>query len=173
MEIAVGIVVVLFLAVGFTVFFGAPYVPSRKREICQAFTKLYPLTQHDTLVDLGSGDGVVLRSARERGAVAVGYELSPPLAWISKALARGDTKQVIFNESYWRADFPAQTTVVYAFSDSRDIEKMHDLVERQATKLGKTLHFITYGAKAPHKTPANAMGAYFLYRVAPCGKGKA
>lgn len=173
MEIAVKIAAVLFLAVGFTAFFGAPYVPSKRREIRQAFTELYPLTKHDTLVDLGSGDGVVLRVAREFGAAAVGYELSPPLAWLSRALARGDKKQKIVNRSYWGADFPTRTTVVYAFSDGRDIKKVHDLVERQATNLGQTLSLITYGFKAPHKIPTKTYGAYFLYTVTPCGERKA
>lgn len=173
MQVAFWVAAIFFLTVAFTAFFGAPYVPSKRRELRQAFNTLYPLGAQDTLVDLGSGDGVVLRVARQFGATAVGYELSPPLAWLSKVLARGDKQQVIINKSYWHADFPKQTTVVYAFSDSRDIKKLHSLVERQADKLDRTLVFITYGFKAPHKQPTKTHGAYFLYSVTPCGKGKA
>jgi len=172
-EYVVGGAIVVFMAFAFTAFFGAPYVPSRRQEIRQAFSELYALKKSDTVVDLGSGDGIVLRVAREFGATAVGYELSPPLAWISRALAHGDKKQIIMNKSYWHADFPKQTTVVYAFSDRRDIKKLHDLVDKQATKLGHALTLITYGFKAPHKTPAKMHGAYFLYTVAPCGERKA
>lgn len=173
MNIVAGIAIVLFLAVAFTAFFGAPYVPSKRREIRQMFSNLYPLSKRDTVVDLGSGDGIVLRVVRESGAAAVGYELSPLLAIISRWLAHGDKKQTIINASYWHADFPKQTTVVYAFSDGRDIKKVHDLVERQATTLGRTLTFITYGFEAAHKPAAKTYRAYFLYVVEPCGKGKA
>lgn len=173
MELLASAAILVFLAFAFTAFFGAPYVPSRRREIRQAFSELYALNKSDTVVDLGSGDGIVLRVAREYGATAVGYELSPPLVWISRLLARGDKKQSILNKSYWRADFPLRTTVVYAFSDGRDIKKLHDLVERQATKLGHSLTFITYGFEAPHKTPVKTYRAYFLYTVTPCGEPQA
>ena len=59
MTIAILAVVVLIL--GFTAFFGAPYVPSRRKELKMLFDETYKLNPNDTLVDLGSGDGVVLR----------------------------------------------------------------------------------------------------------------
>lgn len=173
MEVAVGIAIGLFLAIGFTVFSGAPYVPSQRRYIRQAFTDLYPLGEQDTLVDLGSGDGVVMRIAREFGATTIGYELSPPLVLISKLLARGDKKQVVINASYWHAEFPRQTTVVYAFSDSRDINKVYSLVQREAGRLEKPLALLTYGIAVAHKTSVKKHGAYFLYTVAPCDDSKA
>ncbi len=173
MDILLGAAVVVFLSVAFTVFFGAPYVPSRRREIRQAFTNLYPLSHTDTVVDLGSGDGVVLRIAREFGAKAVGYELSPPLAWLSRALAGGDTGQAIINQSYWGADFPQHTTVVYAFSDRRDIQKIHALTQKQADRLGKPLALMTYGFEHTYKKPVKTQGAYFLYNITPCGNGQA
>ena len=164
---------VLFVAVMFTAFFGAPYVPSKKREIRQAFKQLYPLTHRDTVVDLGSGDGIVLRVARECGAVAIGYELSPLLVVISKLLARGDSKQRIITKNYWHVDFPPQTTVVYAFSDGRDIAKMYRLITKQAGKLQRELMFISYGIAVPGVAPAKTQGAYFLYAIAPCGEAEA
>ena len=46
----------LFLAVSLT---GAPYVPSHRRSVMEAFTELRPLTSSDTLVDIGSGDAAI------------------------------------------------------------------------------------------------------------------
>ena len=42
------------VAMGLVVFTGAPYVPSKRRDIRQALTELYPLGSDDVLVDIGS-----------------------------------------------------------------------------------------------------------------------
>lgn len=89
------VIIALVLVLGFTAFTGAPYVPSKKRELRQVFKQLYALSSKDTLVDLGSGDGVVLREARRCGAAAVGYEIGPVYVAVSRLLARGDKKQQI------------------------------------------------------------------------------
>lgn len=63
----------------------------------------------DKVVDLGCGDGRIVRAAAERGAVAVGYDLSIPtllLAWLrirsvpGASLRYGD----IFRQNYSDAD---------------------------------------------------------------------
>jgi spermidine synthase len=48
-----------------------------------AFHELYQLTENDNFVDIGSGDGVVLREASKIGARAVGFEINPILVFIS------------------------------------------------------------------------------------------
>ena len=78
---AIAAVVLLF---GFVAFTGAPYVPSRRRDLQKAFDELYRLKKTDVLVDIGSGDGIVLREASRRGARAIGYELQPLLVLISR-----------------------------------------------------------------------------------------
>lgn len=164
------IVAVIVLLLGFTAFFGAPYVPSKRRDIRTAFTQLYPLTDKDMVVDLGSGDGVVLRVAREFGASALGYELHPFLTVLSRALAHGDTRQTVVQASYWRAQFPEQTTVVYAFSDGRDIHKVYALVQAQATRLKRPLALMTYGFDVPGVRADKTHQAYYLYTVPPCSE---
>ena len=77
-----GVVVVL----GFTAFFGAPYVPSRRRDVRRLFMNDYPLRSDDVVLDLGSGDGTVLRVIRQAGARAIGYELHPLLYWLQQQL---------------------------------------------------------------------------------------
>ena len=59
---------VAIIALFFTVFFGAPYVPAKLRDVQQAFDELRPVTKHDVVLDLGSGDGKVLREVSRRGA---------------------------------------------------------------------------------------------------------
>lgn len=167
------LVVVVVLLLGFTVFFGAPYVPSRRHELRKLFDYAYKLGPDDTLIDLGSGDGAVLRVAREYGANVVGYELGPVYVWLSKLLARGDTKQRIVMANYWRIDLPEHTTVVYAFSDSRDIAKVANMMQSQANKMQKSFTFITLGANVPDKQAVKHYRAYHIYTFTPCVQGKA
>ena len=99
--IAVLIILGVVLLFWFTAFTGAPYVPSKKSDLRAAFTGLYHLGASDMLVDLGSGDGVVLRTARRYGARAVGYEIGPVYVWVSRLLAMGDKKQQVIAKNYW------------------------------------------------------------------------
>lgn len=168
------VLVVIFAVVvllGFTAFTGAPYLPSKRRDLDMVFRELCPLTKNDVVVDLGSGDGAVLRAARRYGATAVGYELGPVYYGISKLLARGDKKQRIYLKNYWHAAFPAKTSVVFVFSDSRDIQKVHTLVQQQATALGSPLKLVTHGFEVPGRTPAATQRAYHLYIVSPLRRG--
>jgi hypothetical protein len=165
--LALSLLFLLIIMLGFTAFTGAPYLPSKRRDLEAVFSKLYPLSNKDVLVDLGSGDGVVLRAARKFGASAVGYEIGPVYYAVSKLLARGDKKQTIHLKSYWHAQFPKGTTVVFAFSDGRDIKKVHALIGRQAAVLGRPLMFITHGFEVPGVKPLRSEGAYHVYRVGP------
>lgn len=158
------IIVLLF---GFVVFFGAPYVPSKKRDLKKAFDELYPLTEKDLLVDIGSGDGVVLRMACDRGARAVGYELNPALVMISKLLCRRHNGATTILADFWRVRLPADTTVVYTFGESRDIKKMAAKVQSEATRLGRKLTFISYGFAVPGMEPTKRTRAHFLYNITP------
>lgn len=159
--------VTVVLLFGFVVFFGAPYVPSKKRDIKLAFDELYRLSKKDVLVDIGSGDGVVLRMAQERGARAVGYELNPILVMISQFLSRRHIGVSTVLADFWRVQLPDDTTVVYTFGESRDIKKMAAKVQAEATRLNKSLVFISYGFAVPGWEPTRQTRAHFLYDITP------
>lgn len=150
---------------GFMAFTGAPYLPSRRRDIEQAFTKLYTLSAKDHLVDFGAGDGKVLRAAVAHGARATGYEINPLIALVARLLSRNNPRINVKIANMWRANFPKDTTVVYIFGDSRDIARMYAKIEREAQRLGRPLMVISYGIRVPGKTVKHAVGPYFLYRV--------
>lgn len=153
----------IFIVFGFVVFRGAPYVPSHRKYAKLALTKLYKLKSNDVLLDLGSGDGTILRIASKQGAMAIGYELNPVLVMITKFLARGDKKQRVALADMWLADFPADTTVVYAFSVSRDSAKLAAKLQQQATKHGHQIWCITYGAGLKDKELVKTLNAHCLY----------
>ncbi len=158
--------VVVVLLFGFVVFRGAPYVPSRKRDVQAAFDNLYAVGPSDTLVDIGSGDGIVLRMAAERGARAVGYELNPLLLGISRLLSRGDARVTVRLADAWHVDLPAETTIVYIFSTSRDIEKLGRWLDEQATKNGNSYYFMSYGFEL-QRSSLRKYGAHHLYEINP------
>lgn len=163
--VGVGVcIVVMFLATALT---GAPYVPTHRKEVHESFRKLRPLTANDVVLDIGSGDGVVLQEAAELGARAVGYEINIFLVWISRWRLRRYEKVTVHCKNLWTADFPDDVSVVYTFGDSRDIKKMYKKVQQQATRLGRPIDFVSYGFWL-HDVDAIAVHrAHRLYTVLP------
>lgn len=157
----------IVLLFGFVAFFGAPYVPSKRRELERVFTTLYPLSGRETVVDIGSGDGVVLRVAASKGARAIGYELNPALVFISRFLSRKHQSVEVHARNMWLVHFPAETTLVYVFGVSRDIEKIARKVQREVNNIGHPISLISYGCKIPHMTALESLGAHHLYTFAP------
>lgn len=160
------VVVAIFLL---TALVGAPYVPTHARELRKIFATLRPLTSKDILVDIGSGDGVVLREALHAGAgQAVGYEINPILVLLAKVrLRKLHSHAQVKLTNFWHASFPAKTTVVYTFGESRDIDKMFKKVEQEATRLGRTIDFISYAFKVSGKKHDRQVGAHYLYKIPP------
>lgn len=162
--IAIWSILAIILVFGLVVFRGAPYVPSRKPQLDKAFTDLYRLGPSDCLVDIGSGDGVVLRAAARRKARAVGYELNPILVMISRWLSRRQKGVKTYWADFWQTNWPDETTVVYVFGESRDIARMAEKVASQSQRLQKPLYLISYGFAVPDRQPLKTLGAYYLYR---------
>lgn len=161
------------LAFSWVVARGAPYIPSHRRQVQRAFSELYPLSADDALVDLGSGDGVVLREASKFGANIIGYELNPLLVWLSRLFCLRHDNITIHLADMWRTALPKETTVVYVFSVSRDTKKLRDHLQKQATRLDKSLHLIVYGHTLPRIQPIRQVGAHHLYIFKPLQDAKA
>ena len=162
---ALGLVVLVF---GVVVFRGAPYVPSRRNDVRRSFEELYPLSERDVVIDIGSGDGVVLREAAKRGARAVGYEINPILVLVSRLLSRSYGDRIgIYLVDFWHKPLPDDVTVVYTFGDSRDIERMARKVSDEATRLKRAIYFISYAFKLKNHAPVKEVGAHILYRFDP------
>jgi len=167
------IIATIILFFGLVVFRGAPYVPSRKMYIRQALSELYPLTAEDVLVDIGSGDGIVLREAAKIGARAIGYEINPLLVFISRFLSRRHSKVSIHLTDFWIAKLPDDTTVIYVFSVARDIPKIINKVQSETNRLNRPIHLISYASKLDDKKVVKKVGAYYLYTFYPLQLNKA
>lgn len=151
---------------GLVVLRGAPYVPTKRRLLDNAFKELYPLSKKDTLVDIGSGDGVVLRAAARYGAKAVGYEINPILVVISRLVSRNPLITIRLAD-FWYAELPIDTTVVYTFGEGRDIKRMYEKVELTAVLHKREIYFISFGFDVPGKKPVKYDGSFYLYKLRP------
>ena len=164
-EIAKWIILAVVFIFALTALTGAPYVPSKVSELRRAFKKLYPLGKKDLLVDLGSGDGVVLKVANEFGARGFGVELNPFLVLFTKLRFMRNKDIQIKMGNLFKINFPARTTVVYIFGDDRDISNMIDAVQKQANRIGKDLYVMSHGFEIPNKKPVKKYRAYLLYKI--------
>lgn len=167
--VIVGGILVFF---GFMAFVGAPYVPSQRKYVRRAFDH-FGLSPSDTLVDIGSGDGVVLRIASSYGARATGYEINPLLAGIAWALSRSDSRVTVRLANFWQAAVPDATTFMYAFSVSRDEKKLIAAVQQQADRLGRPLKLLCLGSPFKHRPATETFEAYYLYTFQPLQPKKA
>ncbi|MCA9339112.1 hypothetical protein KC939_02085 [Candidatus Saccharibacteria bacterium] len=156
------IAVVIVVCFGFVVFRGAPYVPTRRKQIQQAFDELYAVSEKDVVVDLGSGDGALLREAAKRGAKTFGYELNPILSAISKLVSK-DEKITIKWADFWGQKLPEDTTVVYIFINSKDTKHMKKFLEAHVDRTKKNLKVISYAFTLPEINPKKTVGPMHLY----------
>ena len=148
-------------------FFGAPYVPSHRRDVRRLFDELTPLSADDVVLDIGSGDGLVLREVSRRGAKGIGYEIHPLFVAISKILSWRDPRVIIRWANAWTAPFPKKVTLIYAFAVGRDGTRLMKKVQQEADTLGRTLALVCYGNPLPGMTPEQSFEAYHLYRFEP------
>lgn len=167
MEWLLWAIAALVLVFGFVVVRGAPYVPSHHNYARKSLSQLYALSSKDTLVDLGSGDGIILRIAAEKGARAIGYELNPLLVGITRLLSWGNKRVRVKAADYWLVGLPKETTIVYAFVVSRDVKKLEKKMQQWANELGHELTLMTYGSKLPTKRATKELDAHTLYLFAP------
>jgi SAM-dependent methyltransferase len=158
---------IIVLVFGFVVFRGAPYIPSQKKYIKLAFHELYRLTGQDVLVDIGSGDGVVLREASKKGARAIGFELNPILVFISRFMSRGDKRVSVYLADFWLAHLPGDTTVVYTFSVGRDMRKMMKWIQKETNRINRPISFISFGFGFKNREANKVVQPYYLYVFHP------
>lgn len=160
----IGIVAII---IGLGAFFGAPYVPTRRRDLQRMFDELYPINPYDVVLDFGSGDGLVLREVSRRGAKAIGFEINPFFWVLSKIFSCGDKNVKVHLCNGWLTPFPATLTLVYAFAVQRDGKKLTAKMQKEVDKRGHSLLLVCYGSPLPGKTPLRTYEAYALYEFQP------
>ena len=155
------LVVAIILCFAWVCFFGAPFVPTRKKWAQEALN-LVKLTKDDFVVDLGSGSGTILKILSNQRIRSVGYELNPILWVISKIRFIFSNFARVELANFWKQDLPKQTTVVYVFAVVRDAKKLEKYFTRQSQN--SSIKVITFGFKLPNKNVIKRTNGAFLYQ---------
>lgn len=147
---------------------GAPYVPSKKRELTK-FLKSLDIKPGEKLIDLGSGDGQVIKIAAASFRLkAVGYELNPYLVLISnlRLWRLGKLAQAKV-ANLWRVRIPEDTTYVYFFIMPKHMPRLMQMLREQITW---DCVLISYAFELPGLTPFAKSHGYYAYRSAELAK---
>ena len=123
--------VIAFLASLFcyVVFFGAPYVPTFKRDLEKIFSEV-SLPKNALIIDLGSGDGKLLVLAAKKGYRVVGYEINPILWFITKLRLLKYPEANVRLKSMWQADV-SQADLVFTFLATKFMPKLEKKLKKE------------------------------------------
>jgi SAM-dependent methyltransferase len=111
---ALKMVYVLSIALVLPITQGALYVSTSRIKIT-AFIDAVPMKADQMLVDLGCGDGRVLREARRQyGIRTIGYEINPLAYLKARLFSLGCSKIKIKRQNFWEADL-SRADVVFCY----------------------------------------------------------
>jgi 16S rRNA A1518/A1519 N6-dimethyltransferase RsmA/KsgA/DIM1 with predicted DNA glycosylase/AP lyase activity len=154
------LVIILVLLFGFVLLFGAPYVPTLKPQTEQALD-LLNLKPGQTLLELGSGDGRVMRAAAKRGLQVVGYELNPLLVLVSLVVTWKYRQQVrVVWGSIWLREWP-RAEGVFIFMIDRFMPRLNGRFEAYASDA--PLKVVSFAYKIPNKKIIRSQKGIHLY----------
>ena len=121
---------------------------------------LLDLKPGQVLLELGSGDGRVLKQAAKRGITGIGYELNPLLVWYSKISCFRYRTLIDFRcRNYWQVLLP-KCDGMYVFLLDKYMEKLDTKIIKESHRPVK---LVSYAFKIPHRKPAVKKGGLMLY----------
>ena len=153
------IVLSVVLAFGLGAWRGAPYLPIMRRSAGELLD-LAELQPGDTLIDLGSGDGRILKMAAQRGARAIGYEINPWLYVISLINCYSHRDRIeIHLADYWRVELP-QADIICVFLIERYMARLDEKLSRELTH---PTVLVSYVFALPERKPSQTTKNAFRY----------
>jgi SAM-dependent methyltransferase len=150
------IVIMLF---SFVIAFGAPFLPTLKARTTEALD-LLDLQPGELLLELGCGDGRILREAARRGIRSVGYELNPLLVIYAKlrALKYGGLIKVKWG-NYWNRHWPPADGI-YVFLLNPYMAKLNTKITQEISKKVKV---VSFAFTIPGRKPVKEHNGLMLY----------
>ncbi len=143
---------------------GAPYVPTKRRDIEKALA-LLNLPKGAVLVDVGAGDGAVLAMAARAGLKAVGIEINP-LVWLMACWRLRNFKNaMVARGNMWRWHLPPKTDAVFVFTAGPFAKKLTVWLDAERQRLGHPFSVVSYGFALPGKQAAKTEGPLLLYHL--------
>lgn len=151
-----------------TALFGAPFVPSRRKETATAFRHLHPITEKDVLVDFGCGSGTVLTAlAHTKAKRLIGIELNPILAAIARLKTRRHPNTRIICANMLTTKLPDDITVAYIFGLDRVMRMLRPRLQRYANQHHRDIRVVSLAFEFADLRPEKQHGPYYLYRIRP------
>lgn len=149
------------LIVGLGAFFGAPYLPTHRRSVLLAL-KLLNLRPGERLLELGAGDGRLIKAAAELDWRVVGYELNPAWWLVSylRTLQFGPRVNIKF-ANYLTAEWPVDAKAVYVFSSAHAMQALAKKIKTWPMPL----KVVSYGFALPGHKPIHRTGAFYVYEL--------
>lgn len=149
-----------FFLIGFLVssISGAPWVPARKYDV-EAILNDVKLRKNEQYLELGCGDGRLVRAAARRGAVSVGYELNPLLWLIAWLGSLGQKNVSIKFGNFWNIDLN-NADVVLAFLVPRTMPRLELKAEKQ---MKKSARLVSYIFPMPNKKHTLKNKSWYIY----------
>lgn len=151
------VVVLLFASV---IAFGAPFLPTLSNRVDDAL-QLLNLRSGQTLLELGSGDGRLLKAVAKKGVYAVGYELNPLLVLYSRIATWKYRKYVTIHwGNYWNKKWPP-SDAMYVFLLQPYMSKLHKKVIQYNTK--NSYKVVSFAFEISEKKPTKTVNGMHLY----------
>lgn len=162
------IVVGLLGVVGILV--GAPYLPTKKKQV-QTALDLLDLKKGQTVLDLGSGDGVFMKAAAKRGLVVIGYEVSP-IWWLVSIIRTWPVRHrvTVYLKNYWKEPLPEDTAGVYVFLLRKYMPALNSKLKAETQQ---PIRLASFAFKIPGKKPVAEQDGIALYEYKPTTDKKA
>jgi hypothetical protein len=162
--IIIGCILLLFGAV---VFRGAPYVPTLRRSVHTGLDML-DLGKNDLIIDLGSGDGVVLKAAAQRGWRALGYEINPLLCIVAWLRCLPYKRQVkVRLRDFWLTELPQDAKAIFVFLAGPHMSHLARKLDAIMQNRHDSLQVVSYGFAIPGYLPKKMAGGMYLYELKP------
>jgi 16S rRNA A1518/A1519 N6-dimethyltransferase RsmA/KsgA/DIM1 with predicted DNA glycosylase/AP lyase activity len=153
------IIMFILLLFSFVLLFGAPFLPTLKKQIDEALD-LLALRPGETLMELGCGDGRLLRAAADRGIKAVGYELNPLLVIYCKVrcFPKRDLIKVHWR-NFWHVSL-GEADGIYVFLLQPYMSKLNKKIVQDASR---SIRVVSLAFAFPDRKPAKVTQGFMLY----------
>ena len=115
----------------FAIISAAPFVPSKKKRV-DAMIAIADLQKTDVLLDLGSGDGRIVRRVAPLVKESRGIEINSSLVWYARfvnALTRVKNA-VIINADFWKYNLD-DVDVLFVYCIDHRMTKLEEKVKRE------------------------------------------
>lgn len=152
----------LLICFSFVLLFGAPYLPTKKKQI-ETSLALMSLKKGGVFIELGCGDGRVLRAAAKQGIRGVGYELNPILYAIAKiSLFKYRHIATVKLKNFWTSSWP-QADAIFVFLLDKYMWKLDKKMNKYSDEQKKQITLVSFAFKIPGKKIAMSKNGLFVY----------